>query len=121
PQIGPPAAVSRSPKGAGQLRAAIAELDVIPVFGPACERALSAAAFGGADAELVSASESDIGLTVAVLRLAGRRGEHPRGHRPAPETDLPVADRVRGAAPPEPHPCAGGGPGRGPAGSAGEA
>lgn len=74
PQIGRPAAVSRSPTGAGQLRAAIAELDVIPVFGPACERALSAAAFGGADAELVSSIESDIGLTVAVLRLAGRRG-----------------------------------------------
>jgi HD-GYP domain-containing protein (c-di-GMP phosphodiesterase class II)/DNA-binding CsgD family transcriptional regulator len=70
-----PAAVSRSPQGAGQLRAAIAELDVIPVFGPACERALTAAGFGGADAELVSAIESDIGLTVAVLRLAGRDGQ----------------------------------------------
>lgn len=74
PQLGQAAAVSRSPEGAGQLRAAIAELDVIPVFGPACERALAAAAFGGADAELISAIESDIGLTAAVLMLAGREG-----------------------------------------------
>lgn len=77
PSIGRPAAVSRSPEGAGQLRAAIAELDVIPVFGPACERALAAARFGGADAELASAIESDIGLTVAVLRLAGRHAKAP--------------------------------------------
>jgi HD-GYP domain-containing protein (c-di-GMP phosphodiesterase class II)/DNA-binding CsgD family transcriptional regulator len=69
------AAVSRSSQGACQLRAAIAELDVIPVFGPACERALAAAAFGGADADLISAIESDIGLTVAVLTLAGRHGQ----------------------------------------------
>jgi HD-GYP domain-containing protein (c-di-GMP phosphodiesterase class II)/DNA-binding CsgD family transcriptional regulator len=74
PPIGQQGAVTRSPEGAGQLRAAIAELDVIPAFGPACERALAAAAVGGADAELVSAIESDIGLTVAVLRLAGRHG-----------------------------------------------
>lgn len=75
PPVRRQAAVSRSPEGAGQLRAAIAELDVIPVFGPACERALAAAAFGGANAELVSAIESDIGLTVAVLTHTGRRGQ----------------------------------------------
>lgn len=74
PQTGRPAAVSRSTKGAGQLRAAIAELDVIPVFGPASERALAAAGFVGSDAKLISAIESDIGLTVAVLALAGRHG-----------------------------------------------
>ncbi|MGN6868174.1 MAG: HD domain-containing phosphohydrolase [Solirubrobacteraceae bacterium] len=77
PPIGQHGAVTRSSEGAGQLRAAIAELDVIPAFGPARERALAAAAAfggGGADAELVSAIESDIGLTIAVLRLAGRHG-----------------------------------------------
>ncbi len=35
PRTGRPIAISRSPNGAGQLRAAIAELAVIPVFGPA--------------------------------------------------------------------------------------
>jgi HD-GYP domain-containing protein (c-di-GMP phosphodiesterase class II)/DNA-binding CsgD family transcriptional regulator len=77
PEVGRPAAVSRSPEGAGQLRAAIAELDVIPVFGPACERALAAVGFGGGDTELISAIESDIGLTAAVLMLAGRQGGAP--------------------------------------------
>ncbi|HET6864641.1 MAG TPA: HD domain-containing phosphohydrolase [Solirubrobacteraceae bacterium] len=84
PPITRQAAVSRSPEGAGQLRAAITELDAIPVFGPACERALAATTFGSADAELVSAIESDIGLTVAVLRLAGR-------HSGAPATSVSAA------------------------------
>ncbi len=66
---------SRSER-AGELRSAIAELDVIPVFGPACERALHAASFPDSlgQSELVSAIESDVGLTVAVLRLAQRSG-----------------------------------------------
>lgn len=67
-----PAAASRAPNRPSQLPRAIAELDVIPVFGPAAERALAAASFGGANAELIRAIESDIGLTVAVLGLAGR-------------------------------------------------
>lgn len=72
PRTSRQAAVSRRPERAGELTTAVAELDVIPVFGPACERALAAASFAGADAELVSAIESDIGLTVAVLSLAAR-------------------------------------------------
>lgn len=74
----PARSASRSSRSerASQLRTAIAELDVIPVFGPACERALAAASFSGSlgHSELVSAIESDLGLTVAVLRLAQRRG-----------------------------------------------
>lgn len=60
------------------LRTAIAEFDVVPAFGPACERTLAAISTGptvGGDA--VAAIESDTGLTIAVLRraqgLAGRR------------------------------------------------
>lgn len=71
-----PARSSSRSERASELREAIADLDVIPVFGPACERALAAASFAGSlgQSELVSAIESDIGLTVAVLRLAQRRG-----------------------------------------------
>jgi putative nucleotidyltransferase with HDIG domain len=69
------AARSRSERG-GELRAAIVELDVLPVAGPAYERALAAASNPGRPAlgEIVSAIESDVGLTVAVLRLAQGRG-----------------------------------------------
>ena len=64
------------PKHEAELPAAIAELDLIPVFGPACERALAAAAFSGplGHQELVSSIESDPGLTIAILRLAQSRG-----------------------------------------------
>jgi putative nucleotidyltransferase with HDIG domain len=72
PSTGGQAAALRARGRASALPAAIAELDVIPVFGPACERALAAASFVGADVELARAIESDIGLTVAVLGLAGR-------------------------------------------------
>jgi HD-GYP domain-containing protein (c-di-GMP phosphodiesterase class II)/DNA-binding CsgD family transcriptional regulator len=59
-----------------ELRTAIVELDVLPVSAPACERALSAARYSGplGRGELVSAIESDVGLTVAVLRQAQARG-----------------------------------------------
>jgi putative nucleotidyltransferase with HDIG domain len=69
------AARSRSERG-GELRAAIVELDVLPVAGPAYERALAAVSNPGRPAlgEIVSAIESDVGLTVAVLRLAQGRG-----------------------------------------------
>jgi len=67
-----PPAGSRAPKRPSRLPQAIAELDVIPVFGPACERALASAFDVGAGPELIGAIESDIGLTVAVLALAGR-------------------------------------------------
>ncbi len=67
------APASRRPKRAAALPVAIAELDVIPVFGPALDRALAAAFTVGAQVKLVGTIESDIGLTVAVLALAGRR------------------------------------------------
>jgi putative nucleotidyltransferase with HDIG domain len=62
---------------AGELRAAIERLDVLPAFGPACDRALVAASSAGSvgQGQLVSAIESDIGLTVAVLRLAQQGGQ----------------------------------------------
>jgi putative nucleotidyltransferase with HDIG domain len=63
----------RAPAGVRDLRSAIAEFDVVPAFGPACERVLAATAFGpsvGAGSELVAAIESDVGVTVAVLRRA---------------------------------------------------
>jgi putative nucleotidyltransferase with HDIG domain len=65
----------RRARGGGQdLTDAIEEFDVVPAFAPACERALAAAAATerGSAGELVAAIESDIGLTVAVLRRAQR-------------------------------------------------
>jgi putative nucleotidyltransferase with HDIG domain len=58
-----------------ELRTALVEFDAIPAFEPACERVLAATAFGsGLDRrELVSAIETDIGLTVSVLRVAEQR------------------------------------------------
>jgi HD-GYP domain-containing protein (c-di-GMP phosphodiesterase class II)/DNA-binding CsgD family transcriptional regulator len=66
------APVSRRPERAAELNAAIAELEVLPVFGPAAERALYAASLASplGRSDLVAAIESDVGLTVAVLRLA---------------------------------------------------
>ena len=54
------------------LRRALGELDVIPVFGPASERALAALAPSAdpEEGELVTTIESDLGLTVALLRQA---------------------------------------------------
>ncbi|MBV9803491.1 MAG: HDOD domain-containing protein [Solirubrobacterales bacterium] len=54
------------------VQRALAELEVIPAFGPACERALTAITSGGASgrSELTAAIESDLGLTVVVLRRA---------------------------------------------------
>jgi putative nucleotidyltransferase with HDIG domain len=75
-----PRRAGRAPEGVRDLRSAITEFDVVPAFGPACERVLAATAFGGSvggGGELVTAIESDVGLTVAVLRRAravgGRR------------------------------------------------
>jgi hypothetical protein len=70
-----------TPEVTRRLGAAIAELDVVPAFAPACERALTATTGGGLPEprELVSAIESDIGLTIAVLRLAGDRGPNRAG------------------------------------------
>jgi hypothetical protein len=116
------------PRGLG---AAIAELDVVPAFAPACERALAATIGGGLpeSGELVSAIESDIGLTIAVLRLAGGRGRDapapasvagavastgnradPRRDRGPPPSVVPVASPRRGVVAEQPHPCPGGRP-----------
>jgi putative nucleotidyltransferase with HDIG domain len=64
----PPASEGRSRR----LSTAIAEFGAIPAFGPACERVLTALAFGSPvdRSELVTAVESDTGVTVAVLRRA---------------------------------------------------
>jgi putative nucleotidyltransferase with HDIG domain len=61
---------ARAP-GRRDLASALADFDVVPAFAPACERALAAsAASTTTGGELVSAIESDTGLTVAVLRTA---------------------------------------------------
>ena len=62
-----------------ELRTALAEFDVVPAFGPALERALEAAGFAGplGGSDLASAIESDLGLTVAVLRAGQRRSDAP--------------------------------------------
>ena len=53
------------------LASAIEGLDLVPAFAPALERVLAATASDGATGgELVAAIESDIGLTVAILRRA---------------------------------------------------
>ena len=55
------------------------EFDVVPAFGPALERALETAGFAGplGGCDLASVIESDIGLTVAILRAAQGRSEAP--------------------------------------------
>jgi HD-GYP domain-containing protein (c-di-GMP phosphodiesterase class II)/DNA-binding CsgD family transcriptional regulator len=62
-----------------ELRGAIAEFEVVPAFEPAVERALAAAGFAGplGGADLPGAIESDIGLTIAILRAAQRRSNAP--------------------------------------------
>jgi putative nucleotidyltransferase with HDIG domain len=77
PTARPAGARKRTPRRSG-LTDAIEELDVVPVFAPAHERVLAATTTDGATGgELVSAIESDTGLTVAVMRRAqgvGGRG-----------------------------------------------
>jgi len=71
-----PAGAKVGPERAGELRTAIEELDVLPVSGPAYDRALAAASYSDplGRGQLVNAIESDVGLTVAVLRLAQGSG-----------------------------------------------
>ena len=75
PSLRAPRTISQ-PRG---LRSALAEFDVVPAFGPALERALEAAGFGGplGGSDLAGAIEGDLGLTVAVLRAAQRRSDAP--------------------------------------------
>jgi HD-GYP domain-containing protein (c-di-GMP phosphodiesterase class II)/DNA-binding CsgD family transcriptional regulator len=81
-----------------ELRSAIAELDTVPAFEPALERALATAALGGplASSDLVRAIERDIGLTVAVLRAAQLRSDVPVSSVPAAVTILP-GEEIRDA------------------------
>jgi putative nucleotidyltransferase with HDIG domain len=76
--LGRPSVVPETPGAAGFKRAVL-DFDVVPVLAPAVERLMSQidsqAATSG---DLVSTIESDIGLTVAVLRLAQRQA----GRRP---------------------------------------
>lgn len=65
------ARVRRDPGGRPELARAMAEFDVVPAFAPASERVLAAITTPGISVgEVVAAIESDIGLTVAVLRRA---------------------------------------------------
>jgi putative nucleotidyltransferase with HDIG domain len=90
------AAVNARPKvtlgtaGAVGFKRAVLEFDVVPVLAPAAERLFSLiksdASTGG---ELVSAVESDIGATVAVLRLAQKvAGRRPIANVPDAVTTL---------------------------------
>lgn len=69
PRTAPP---RLAPPRARGLTDAIAEFDLIPAFGPACDQALAAVAGRRADGPvpIVEVVERDIGLTVAVLRRA---------------------------------------------------
>ncbi len=82
PETGPKArarqgrAVTPVAVGEGQLdlSVALAEFDIVPALAPAAERALAAAADDTVSAgDLVSAVESDMGLTVVVMRAAPTR------------------------------------------------
>jgi len=68
----PAGSVPGAPGRTRDLRSVLAQFEVVPAFGPACERALAAPATAGADGRnaLVTAIESDIGLTLAALRRA---------------------------------------------------
>ena len=62
-----------------ELRSAIAEFEAVPAFEPAVQRVLAAVAFTAplGDVDLASAIESDMGLTVAILRAAQMRSQVP--------------------------------------------
>jgi putative nucleotidyltransferase with HDIG domain len=80
--------------GRPDLTSAIAELDLVPAFAPAHERLLAAIGTDGTTGgELVTAIESDTGLTVAVLR----RAQSVAGRRPSAN----VADAVAALSPSE--------------------
>jgi putative nucleotidyltransferase with HDIG domain len=84
-----PAGARVKPPGDGKidLKDAVAEFDVVPALAPAAERVLAVATSEtSTTGELVKAVESDMGLTVAVLR----RAQPKRGGRPITN----VADAV---------------------------
>ncbi|MGH2886946.1 MAG: HD domain-containing phosphohydrolase, partial [Solirubrobacteraceae bacterium] len=69
---GPPRKAHGRSARPADVQRALAELEVIPAFGLAYERALTAITSSGASgrSELTAAIESDLGLTVMVLRRA---------------------------------------------------
>lgn len=68
---GTPAQLKQGADGQLELADALSQFDVVPALAPAVERALAAAVPGATPTgELVNAVESDMGLTVAVLRRA---------------------------------------------------
>ena len=70
----PPEAVQNQ-RPARDFKAALADFDLMPAFAPAYDRSLALIASNGQPGgELVAAIESDIGLTVAVLRGAQEKG-----------------------------------------------
>ena len=81
PRIAPGSAREQTAPGAlgcgRDLRGALAQFDVIPTFGPACERALEASPAASPEGRnaLVRAIESDVGLTLAILRCAQELGD----------------------------------------------
>jgi putative nucleotidyltransferase with HDIG domain len=64
-----------TPESRAEFLAGLTRFDVLPAFGPAVERVLTATKSGreGAGGDVVAAVESDTGLTVAVLRAAQNR------------------------------------------------
>jgi HD-GYP domain-containing protein (c-di-GMP phosphodiesterase class II)/DNA-binding CsgD family transcriptional regulator len=92
--------------GPRDIRSALADVDVLPAFAPAYERALELAARPGAGGELVAAIESDAGLTVAVLRLAqANRANRRRGVTSVADA-VPSVDRDQLRATIQALPCA---------------
>jgi putative nucleotidyltransferase with HDIG domain len=87
PMAKPPAS---GPRG---LRDAVMEFDLVPVLAPAAERLLSLIdSDASTGSELVAAIESDIGLTVAALRLAQKVvGRRPIANIPDAVAALDVA------------------------------
>ena len=76
PQEDDAPATPKAPAAVCDLRNALVRFDAVPAFAPACEQVLVALDAPGPDGRsaLVRAIESDIGLTVAVLRRAQSSG-----------------------------------------------
>lgn len=84
-----------TPPGAQGVGATITDLSALPAFAPACERVLALTAEGDdSRSDLVAAIESDLGLTVAVLREAQRSGARTIANVPDAVTAL-HQDKIR--------------------------
>ncbi len=62
-----------------RLSEAIAELEALPALAQSRSRALALVADGGCAHEIVAAAESDLALTIAVMRVANHAGVGARG------------------------------------------